>query len=99
MRKAVVRKEMADDTRKFVNEVQQKTGLSESDAEMAVDVLISTIPKALKNADSMELAGLGAFSVKYKKGQESPGSEHYRIVKFNPDGRLKDLASSCRTNV
>ncbi|MFW5733677.1 MAG: HU family DNA-binding protein [Oceanidesulfovibrio sp.] len=98
MRRAVVRKGTDDDTKFFLNHVMQKTGLNEFDAEMAVDVMIAAIPRALKNGDSMKFSEIGTFSVEYKPHQESPGSKHYRIVKFEPTGEMKDIAGQCRLN-
>lgn len=98
MRRAVVRKGTDDDTRFFLNHVMQKTGLNEDQAEMAVDVMVAAIPRALKNGDSMEFADIGTFSVAYKEHQETPGSKHYRIVKFEPTGEMKDIAGTCRIN-
>lgn len=99
MRKAVVRKGTTDDTKFFIDKVKEKTGLSDADAERAVDVLIATIPRGLKNADSIEVPGVGTFSTEYKAHQESPESKHYKIVKFEPAGEVKDVAGSCRTNL
>lgn len=99
MRRAVVRKGTDDDTKLFINKIKEKAGLSDDDAERAVDVLIATIPRGLKNADSIDVPGVGVFSTDYKSGQQGPGSEHYRIVKFEPAGEVKGVAGSCRTNL
>jgi nucleoid DNA-binding protein len=99
MRKAVVRKQAGDDTKYFVDQMAQKAGLNESDAEFAVDVLISTIPKVLKNKDSIEFSKLGKFSVEYKQHQTGPHGKDYKIVKFEPGGEVKEVAGSCRTEI
>jgi nucleoid DNA-binding protein len=99
MRKAVVRKGTDEDTQFFINQIKEQTGLSDVDAERAVDVLISTIPRGLKNADAIEVPGVGVFSTEYKSGQQGPGSEHYRIVKYDPAEQLKGVAATCRTQI
>ncbi len=97
MKRGVVRLGPNDDTMFFIKKMQEKAGLSAEDAEMAVDLLIAAIPRALKNADAFDLPEIGKFSVAYKENQPDEHTKHYKIVKFEPAGGLKDIAAECRT--
>jgi len=67
-----------EDTEFFVNKVKSAiSGLDDEGAQHAVDVMISTIPKALKNGDQMEVPGLGTFFVQRSK-------EGRKLADFKP---------------
>ena len=51
----------------FVDAVADAAALSKADAGRAVDAMISSITRALKNGDSVTLVGFGTFDVR-KRG-------------------------------
>ena len=80
----------------IIQQVVERTGLTRSKAEAAVDTIFSGLKRALASGDRIELRGFGVFSVKPRKtgvgrnprtGTEvtiTPG----RAVRFKPG---KDL--------
>ena len=48
----------------LIDAVSNAAGLAKTDAARAVDAVFETITTALKNADSVALAGFGTFAVK-----------------------------------
>ena len=46
----------------FVQEVAQKSGLSDHDAGKAVDAFIEAVTETLKSGDSVDFTGFGEFS-------------------------------------
>ena len=80
----------------LVQRIVERTGLSRTKAEAAVDAIFEGMKKALGRADRIELRGFGVFTVKPRKtgvgrnprtGAEvsiSPGS----AVRFKPGKEL-----------
>jgi nucleoid DNA-binding protein len=81
----------------LVNEVA-KVLKTKKDAQSAVDVVLSSITKALVNGDAVSLAGFGTFKVSERKARKGrnpqTGEEIYiaasRVPKFVAGKPLKD---------
>jgi len=85
----------------IVNEVVNRTGITKTRAEMAVETVFDSLKKALAAGDRIELRGFGVFNVKARKtgvgrnprtGQEvsiRPG----KAVRFKPGKELQTLGS------
>ena len=83
----------------IVNEVVNRTGITKTRAEMAVETVFESLKKALATGDRIELRGFGVFNVKARKtgvgrnprtGQEvsiRPG----KAVRFKPGKELQTL--------
>jgi len=54
----------------FVEKVASESGLSKKDAGTAVDAVISSIEKALKNGDDVSFTGFGKFHVADRGARE-----------------------------
>jgi nucleoid DNA-binding protein len=51
----------------IVNEVVNRTGVTKTKAEIAVETVFGSMKKALENGDRIELRGFGVFNVKPRK--------------------------------
>ena len=83
----------------IINEVVNKTGITKTKAEMAVETVFESMKKALSTGDRIELRGFGVFNVRPRKtgigrnprtGAEvsiPPG----KAVRFKPGKELKEL--------
>jgi DNA-binding protein HU-beta len=83
----------------IINEVVNKTGITKTKAEMAVETVFEKMKRALEHGDRIELRGFGVFTVKPRKtgigrnprtGAEvsiPPG----KAVRFKPGKELKTL--------
>jgi len=83
----------------IINEVVNKTGITKTKAEMAVERVFDEMKKALERGDRIELRGFGVFNVKPRKtgigrnprtGAEvsiPPG----KAVRFKPGKELQTL--------
>jgi DNA-binding protein HU-beta len=83
----------------IVNEVVNRTGITKTKAEMAVETVFGTMKRALEQGDRIELRGFGVFTIKPRKtgvgrnprtGQEvsiPPG----KAVRFKPGKELQAL--------
>ncbi len=81
----------------IVHQVIERTGLSRTKAEAAVDIIFESLKKALAAGDRIELRGFGVFNVRPRKtgigrnprtGAEvtiSPG----KAVRFKPGKELQ----------
>ena len=54
----------------FVNEVAQKSGLSNRDAGKAVDAVLESITDTLKSGDAISFTGFGKFSTSHRKARQ-----------------------------
>jgi DNA-binding protein HU-beta len=54
----------------FVGRVAQKAGLSQRDAQKAVDAFLDSVTDALKQGDSVTFTGFGKFSTAHRKARE-----------------------------
>jgi DNA-binding protein HU-beta len=83
----------------IINEVVNRTGITKTKAEMAVETIFETMKKALADGDRIELRGFGIFNVRPRKtgigrnprtGAEvaiPPG----KAVRFKPGKELQTL--------
>ena len=83
----------------IISEVVNRTGITKTKAETAVETVFESMKKALARGDRIELRGFGVFSVKPRKtgigrnprtGEEvsiPPG----RAVRFKPGKELQAL--------
>jgi DNA-binding protein HU-beta len=83
----------------IINEVVNKTGITKTKAEQAVETVFEAMKKALEKGDRIELRGFGVFNVKPRKtgvgrnprtGAEvaiPPG----KAVRFKPGKELQTL--------
>ncbi len=83
----------------IVNHVVNRTGLSKTRAEMAIQAVFDSMKRALENGERIELRGFGIFNVRPRKtgigrnprtGEEviiSPG----KAVRFKPGKDLQSL--------
>jgi DNA-binding protein HU-beta len=83
----------------IINEVVNRTGITKTKAEMAVETVFETMKKALTEGDRIELRGFGIFNVRPRKtgigrnprtGAEvaiPPG----KAVRFKPGKELQTL--------
>ena len=84
----------------LINEVAKITS-TKKEARVAVDCVITTITKALKNKDAVTLVGFGTFKVdnrKARKGRNPATGEEIKIKakkvpKFIPGKALKDAVN------
>ncbi|MCI0419432.1 MAG: integration host factor subunit beta [Acidobacteria bacterium] len=82
----------------IINQVVERTGISRSKAETAVDSVFEAMKSALKKDDRIELRGFGVFTIKPRKtgiGRNPRTGEEVSIppgkaVRFKPG---KDLQS------
>jgi len=82
----------------IINQVVERTGISSTKAEMAVDSVFEAMKAALKKDDRIELRGFGVFTIKPRKtgiGRNPRTGEEVSIppgkaVRFKPG---KDLQS------
>ena len=51
----------------IINEVVNRTGITKTKAEMAVETVFESMKKALEQSDRIELRGFGVFNVKPRK--------------------------------
>jgi len=51
----------------IINEVVNRTGITKTKAEQAVETVFEAMKKSLENGDRIELRGFGVFNVKPRK--------------------------------
>lgn len=84
----------------IVNEVVNRTGVSRSRAELAVETVFEAMKRALEQGDRIELRGFGVFSVRPRKtgiGRNPRTGEEVSIppgkaVRFKPGKELQNLS-------
>lgn len=83
----------------IVNEVVNRTGITKTKAEMAVETVFEAMKKALERGERIELRGFGVFNVKPRKtgvGRNPRTGEEVSIppgkaVRFKPGKELQAL--------
>ncbi len=83
----------------IVTRLVNRTGLSKTKAEMAVETVFGTMKNAMEHGERIELLGFGVFNVKPRKtgiGRNPRTGEEVRIppgkaVRFKPGKRLQGL--------
>lgn len=86
----------------FIDAVAEAAGMSKVDAGRAVDAVVSTVTKALKNGDSIALVGFGTFEVRNRaertgrnpKTKEPITIPASKAAAFKPGKALKDAVNS-----
>lgn len=83
----------------LVNEVVNRTGITKTKAELAVETIFDAMKKALERGDRIELRGFGVFNVKPRKtgiGRNPRTGAEVNIppgkaVRFKPGKELQSL--------
>jgi len=83
----------------IVTNVVNRTGLSKTKAEMAVETVFETMKRAMERGERIELRGFGVFNVRPRKtgiGRNPRTGEEVRIppgkaVRFKPGKELQAL--------
>ncbi|MBI4463485.1 MAG: integration host factor subunit beta [Acidobacteria bacterium] len=83
----------------IVNEVVNRTGITKTKAETAVETVFGAMKTALEKGDRIELRGFGVFNVKPRKtgvGRNPRTGEEVNIppgkaVRFKPGKELQSL--------
>ncbi len=83
----------------IVTHVVNRTGLSKTKAEMAVETVFETMKKAMERGERIELRGFGVFNIKPRKtgiGRNPRTGEEVTIppgkaVRFKPGKELQNL--------
>ena len=83
----------------IINQVVERTGISRTKAEMAVDSVFDAMKAALRKDDRIELRGFGVFTIKPRKtgiGRNPRTGEEVSIppgkaVRFKPGKDLQSL--------
>jgi DNA-binding protein HU-beta len=83
----------------IINQVVERTGISRTKAEMAVDSVFDAMKVALQKNDRIELRGFGVFTIKPRKtgiGRNPRTGEEVSIppgkaVRFKPGKDLQSL--------
>ena len=83
----------------IVNEVVNRTGITKTKAEMAVETVFGAMKRALEQGDRIELRGFGVFTIKPRKtgvGRNPRTGEEVSIppgkaVRFKPGKELQAL--------
>ncbi len=83
----------------IINEVVNRTGITKTKAEVAVETVFDAMKKALQAGDRIELRGFGVFNVKPRKtgiGRNPRTGEEVQIppgkaVRFKPGKELQSL--------
>ena len=83
----------------LINEVVDKTGVTKTKAEQAVETVFESMKKALTRGDRIELRGFGVFTVRPRKtgiGRNPRTGQQVNIppgkaVRFKPGKELQSL--------
>ena len=79
--------------------VAKEVGITHQEANMALDVFVAAVKKALKKGDRVSLVGFGSWEVRKRakrNGVNPQTGERItiaarKVVKFNPGKDLRDL--------
>ncbi len=83
----------------IINQVVNRTGITKTKAEMAVEIVFESIKKALERGHRIELRGFGVFNVRPRKtgigrnprtGAEVPIPPG-KAVRFKPGKELQSI--------
>lgn len=83
----------------LIEQIAEATGLTKKDSEAAVNALIETIQKSLKNGKKVAIAGFGTFDVSNRKartGRNPQTGEEIKIAasrtpKFKAGKSFKEI--------
>jgi DNA-binding protein HU-beta len=84
----------------IVNRVVDRTGMSRSKAEMAVETVFEAMKRSLERGERIELRGFGVFTIRPRKtgiGRNPRTGEEVSIppgkaVRFKPGKELQNLS-------
>jgi DNA-binding protein HU-beta len=84
----------------IVNRVVERTGMSRSKAEMAVETVFEAMKRSLERGERIELRGFGVFTIRPRKtgiGRNPRTGEEVSIppgkaVRFKPGKELQNLS-------
>lgn len=84
----------------IVNRIVERTGVSRSKAEMAVETVFEAMKGALEQGERIELRGFGVFTVRPRKtgiGRNPRTGEEVNIppgkaIRFKPGKELQNLS-------
>ena len=85
----------------LIGSIAEKSGLSKTDAGMALDAFVSSVTEALQGGDRISLVGFGSWSVDQRNartGRNPRTGEEIQIaaknvVKFKPGAGLSDAVN------
>jgi len=83
----------------IINEVVNRTGITKTKAELAVETVFGSMKKALTNGDRIELRGFGVFQRASAQDRHRPQSAYRRrsfhspgkAVRFKPGKELQSI--------
>jgi len=86
----------------IANELYEKVGISKKEAWEIVEIVLKTIKEALRDGETVKIAGFGNFVVRHKrerKGRnpktgEEIGISERRVVTFRPSQLFKKYVNS-----
>ena len=85
----------------LVNAIAEKSGVTKTDADKAVDAVVDAIAAALKSGDDVRLVGFGSFSVSDRPAREGRNPRTgekitvaaAKVPKFSAGKVLKDMVN------
>ena len=85
----------------LITAVAENSGLSKKDSEKAIDAVVTSIEKALKAGDKVQLVGFGSFEVKTRAARQGRNPQTGAVIKiaaskaptFKAGKALKDAVS------
>ena len=88
----------------IINEVVNRTGITKTKAEMAVETVFESMKRSLSKGDRIELRGFGVFNVRPRKtgiGRNPRTGEEVNIppgkaVRFKPGKELQGLEAPAK---
>ena len=88
----------------IINEVVNKTGITKTKAEMAVETVFESMKRSLAKGDRIELRGFGVFNVRPRKtgiGRNPRTGEEVNIppgkaVRFKPGKELQGIEAPAK---
>jgi DNA-binding protein HU-beta len=90
----------------IVDAVVNRTGLSKTRVESAVEAVLETMKRSMERGERIELRGFGAFSIRPRKtgiGRNPKTGEQVAIppgkaVRFKPGKNLQPISAQCPTS-
>jgi DNA-binding protein HU-beta len=81
----------------LIDKIAASTGISKSNAAMAIDTMVDSVTAALKKGDRVTLVGFGTFAVSQRKARNGRNPQTgavikiaaRKVAKFTPGVELK----------
>jgi len=67
----------------IINEVSNNTGLTKVETEAVLEGVISSISKALRKGNRVDIRGFGSFIVKERKARQARNPSTNKIINLN----------------